>query len=96
VTGFLLARQVADEAEVLNLAVEKASRRKGQGRSLLQFAEGEFLARGAKRLFLDVRESNFVAIAFYKGHGFNEAGKRFAYYRGPEEAAVLMEKRLAK
>jgi ribosomal-protein-alanine acetyltransferase len=94
VTAFLLARQIADEAEILNLAVEKESRRKGQAGVLLRSVEGELRARGVKRLFLEVREANEPAIAFYENHSFCESGRRPAYYRDPPEAAILMEKRL--
>ena len=94
VTSFLLARQAADEAEILNLAAEKAFRRKGQGGALLRAAEKELRARGVQRLFLEVRESNTTGIAFYKKHGFSSAGRRPGYYREPEETAILMEKKL--
>src|SRR5215472_10472348 len=94
-TAFLLARQAADEAEILNLVVEKGSRRKGQGATLLRSAEDELAARGVKRLFLEVRESNETAIAFYRKHGFTRTGRRPAYYRNPQEAALILEKRLS-
>src|ERR1700730_17050415 len=45
VTGFIIGRQVAGEAEILNLAVMVAKRRKGEGRALLMAAMGEFRAR---------------------------------------------------
>ena len=95
VTAFLLARQAADEAEILNLAVEQGSRRKGQAAALLQSAEKGLLERRVKRLFLEVRESNHAAIAFYEKYGFCKVGRRPAYYREPEEAALVMEKKLA-
>jgi ribosomal-protein-alanine acetyltransferase len=95
VTGFIIGRQIADEAEVLNVAVAPLARRKGQGSALLKAALGEFGARGASRVFLEVRESNVRARAFYAGHGFSQTGKRLNYYRKPEEAAIVMERRLA-
>jgi ribosomal-protein-alanine N-acetyltransferase len=95
VTGFIIGRQVADEAEVLNLAVAPLARCKGQGGALLKAALDEFGARGASRVFLEVRESNVVARAFYAKHGFSQTGKRLNYYRKPEEAAIVMEMKLA-
>lgn len=94
VTGFLVARQVADQAEVLNMAVRAKSRRSGQGSALLLAAFEEFQRREVSRVFLEVRESNTVAIAFYRKHGFIPAGRRRGYYRNPQEDAVLMEKEL--
>jgi ribosomal-protein-alanine N-acetyltransferase len=91
VTGFLLARQVADEAEVLNLAVLTDSRRKGQATALLTAALDHFRNSGVLRIFLEVRESNQPAIAFYTKHGFFSSGRRKAYYRDPIEDALCME-----
>jgi ribosomal-protein-alanine N-acetyltransferase len=94
-TGFIIGRQVADQAEVLNLAVAPLARRKGQGGALLKAALEEFRTRGASRVFLEVRESNVSARAFYGKHGFSQTGKRLNYYRKPDEAAIVMEMKLA-
>ena len=94
VTGFLIGRQAGDEAEILNLAVKRKNRRRGEGGALLQTALVEFRARGVSHVFLEVRESNEAAIAFYGKHGFSKVGRREGYYRAPEEAAVVMEKKV--
>jgi len=94
VTGFIIARQVVDEAEVLNLAVASLVRRKGQAGALLKAALEEFRTRGARRVHLEVRESNVAARAFYAKHGFLQTAKRLNYYRKPEEAAIVMENKL--
>jgi [ribosomal protein S18]-alanine N-acetyltransferase len=94
VTGFIIGRQMADEAEVLNLAVAPSSRRKGQGGALLKAALGEFRVHGVSRVYLEVRESNVAARAFYAKYGFSQTSKRPKYYRKPEEAAIVMEMRL--
>jgi ribosomal-protein-alanine N-acetyltransferase len=95
VTGFIIGRRVADEAEVLNLAVTPLARRKGQGGALLKAALEEFRAGGVRRVYLEVRESNVAARAFYAKHGFSQTGKRLKYYRKPEEAAIVMEMTLS-
>ena len=95
VIAFLIARQTADEAEILNLAVARANRRKGEGGALLIAAVNELHAQGAKRVFLEVRDSNAAGIAFYKKLGFCEAGRRPGYYRDPAEAAIVLEKNLS-
>jgi ribosomal-protein-alanine N-acetyltransferase len=91
--GFLIGRQAGDEAEILNLAVETKSRRRGEGGALLKAAVQEFRARGVSRVFLEVRESNGAGVTFYGKHGFSKVGRREGYYRGPEEAALVMEKK---
>lgn len=94
ISGFLMGRRVADEAEVLNLAVATNHRRKGEATALLRAALGEFRLRAVKSVYLEVRESNTGAIAFYERHGFAKMGRREDYYRSPDEAAITMEKKL--
>lgn len=96
VVGFLIGRQTIEEAEVLNLAVAPGNRRKGEGSALLQAAVEAFRRGGVNRVYLEVRESNASGIAFYEKHGFCKAGRREGYYRDPNEAAIVMEKRLRK
>lgn len=91
-TGFLIGRATGEEAEILNIAVVPGRRRQGDGGALLAAALAEFKARGVKRVFLEVRDSNQQAIAFYNHAGFSKRGLRPGYYQGPAEAAVLLEK----
>lgn len=96
VVGFLIARQVKEEAEVLNLAVAPENRRKGGGRALLTTAVVELRKRGVTRVFLEVRESNATGIAFYQKLSFSQAGRREGYYREPVEAAIVMEMKVTE
>jgi len=91
--GFILMRVVADEAEILTLAVRPTARRRGLGARLV--AEGAIAAaaRGAGRLFLEVADDNAAARALYARAGFAEAGRRPRYYArsdgGREDALIL-------
>lgn len=96
ISGFLVGRRVEDQAEVLNLAVGSKHRRKGEGTVLLAAAFMEFALRSVKSVYLEVRESNTGAIAFYEKHGFAKSGLRRGYYREPDEGAVTMEKKLTE
>jgi ribosomal-protein-alanine acetyltransferase len=94
VCGFLVARVVAGEVELLNMAVDAEHRRKGLGSKLLAAAAQEAEARQASRIYLEVRESNQAGISFYERHGFRKSGQRTGYYQNPTENAVLMGKKL--
>jgi [ribosomal protein S18]-alanine N-acetyltransferase len=93
VTSFFFGRRVEDQAEILNLAVVTRRRREGQGAKLLKAALAEFRLRGAKSVYLEVRESNSAAIAFYEAHGFAKTGLRRGYYHQPDEPAITMERK---
>jgi ribosomal-protein-alanine N-acetyltransferase len=94
ITGFVAGLQVADEGEILNLVVRRENRRRGEGHALLSAVLEQLRRRGVNKLFLEVRESNEAGIAFYEKMGFAKTGRRPGYYREPEEAALLMEKKL--
>ena len=90
-TGFIVGRHVADEAEILNLAVKKSCRRMGEGRALVERLVRELREKGVTRVFLEVRESNLGGIAFYERMGFARRRVRQSYYRSPVEDAIVME-----
>ncbi|CAN5620627.1 hypothetical protein BH10PSE14_BH10PSE14_33260 [soil metagenome] len=79
--GFALSRGVADEAELLLLAVLPAQRRRGVGAALLRAMMAHAQAIGAVRVHLEVREGN-DAVKLYQATGFAKVGERRNYYRG--------------
>jgi ribosomal-protein-alanine N-acetyltransferase len=81
VVGFTLFRTVADEAELLLLAVSPEFRRQGIGRMLLDYFLADAADSGATRVHLEVREGN-PAVIMYRKAGFSFAGRRSKYYRG--------------
>jgi len=90
VYGYLVAQIVADEAEVLNLAVAPDRRRTGAGARLLRGFLDDARAQGVTTVHLDVRESNAAARALYARFGFAEVGRRRGYYREPVEDALVL------
>ena len=79
--GFSLSRIVAQEAELLLLAVKRSAQRQGIGQLLLhQFIEYS-ASKGAEKLHLEVRSGN-PAVRLYSSHGFAEVGRRRNYYTG--------------
>lgn len=86
--GFILIRTVADEGEILTLAVRPSARRSGLGTRLVEQGVVEAAARGATRLFLEVAEDNAAARALYARAGFTQAGLRRRYYARAEGPAV--------
>lgn len=92
--GFLVARHIAIEIEILNLAVSSHARRQGVGSQLLAAAFEWGRLVGAERAILDVRPSNQAALRLYERHGFRVEGRRPAYYMAPVEDALLLGRSL--
>ena len=90
VCGFLIGRVVADEFEILNVAVARLSRRKGIGSKLVASTLDSAKRSKTNRAFLEVRASNTSARALYTHHGFTQCGQRVQYYRDPVEDALLL------
>lgn len=88
VVGVLLCRSLADEAEVLTLAVEPKERRQRFALRMLQQGLGELRRRGALRLVLEVAQDNLPALALYAGLGLAPVGRRPGYYLRPPGPAV--------
>jgi ribosomal-protein-alanine N-acetyltransferase len=87
--GFALGRAVADEAEVLTLAVAPRAQRRGFGVALVERLAAEAARRGAARLFLEVADDNAAARALYARSGFAEVGRRRGYYAPGRDAVIL-------
>ena len=81
--GFSLFRTVADESELLLLAVVPDRHRCGIGRRLLD----DYLERARNdrvaRVHLEVRDGN-PAVAMYRTAGFSPVGRRRNYYHAPD------------
>ena len=91
--GFVLVRALAEEAEILTLAVVPEARRQGAGRALVRAAVAAAETAGAHAVFLEVAADNTAAIALYEREGFAPAGVRRGYYAKagapPQDALVL-------
>jgi ribosomal-protein-alanine N-acetyltransferase len=87
--GFILARRVLDEAEILTLAVHPDHRQRGIGQALVETAALMVATAGAKVMFLEVAEDNAPAMALYAKAGFSRAGLRRDYYAPGRHAWLL-------
>lgn len=91
--GFLIGRVVADEAELLTLAVAPEARRQGIARDLMTRFSATSLARGAVQAFLEVASDNAAALGLYAADGWERAGLRRNYY-APGLDAIVMRRQL--
>lgn len=90
VAGYICPMLVLDEGEILDVAVRHDCRGMGVGRALVVRAIRDLKERGARVICLEVRVSNYAALALYQRLGFRETGRRKGYYENGEDA-ILME-----
>lgn len=90
VFGFLVARRIGSDIEILNFAVQPDFRRSGVGGALLRRALAWGAELNAERALLEVRASNYAALQFYERRGFEVNGRRPRYYMAPIEDALLL------
>jgi ribosomal-protein-alanine N-acetyltransferase len=90
VSGFLVARRVGPDLEILNFAVQPDLRRRGIGGALVRASLDWAKSFLAERAILEVRASNLAALRFYERYGFQVAGRRPRYYTAPIEDALLL------
>ena len=84
VCGYLMVLDSIDVYEILVIATVKEYRNKGIAQELLDKIK-------TKDIFLEVRESNQIAISFYKKNDFKEISIRKNYYSKPNENAIIMK-----
>ena len=84
VCGYLIILDSIDVYEILAIATVEEYRNKGIAQELLDKIK-------TKDIFLEVRESNQVAINFYKKNKFKEISVRKNYYSEPNENAIIMK-----
>ena len=90
VAGYAGLTVVLDEGSIDNIAVRPEYRRRGVAAQLLEVFLN--LAQGNRLAFLtlEVRASNYAAIALYGSRGFRAVGRRKNYYEHPPEDALIM------
>lgn len=78
-----------DLGHIISIAVDKDYRGKGIGKKLLKETIENLAKMEVKRIRIEVRESNEIAINLYKKFGFMEKERVKEYYPDGETAIVM-------
>lgn len=94
--GYAVLMLAVDEAELLDIAIDKQYQRHGWGRKLLEEMMALARRHDMRRMVLEVRASNAAAIGLYRKAGFADIGLRRDYYpaQNGREDAILMGRAL--
>ena len=88
--GYIGLRVLGDNAEVLNLYIEKKNQGRGYGCKLFSYAINRLKEENVKSLSLEVRKSNLRAINMYEKFGLKACYERKNYYQDNEDAILMI------
>ncbi|WP_412057471.1 ribosomal protein S18-alanine N-acetyltransferase [Bartonella sp. DGB2] len=94
ILGFILCRHVLDEAEILSFAIHPKFQKRGLGSLLMDTALRKLYYERIRVLFLEVAADNQAALTLYRRFGFQEVGRRPAYYQAESGCRDALSMRL--
>lgn len=94
VLGYVGSQTCFEDADILNVCVAPAARRRGVAEGLMGELEARLIQKGVELITLEVRASNEAAIRLYEKLGYTQVGVRKGYYEKPREDALIMQKEL--
>ena len=88
VVGYYGIMHIAEDGELLTIAVLNKEQHKGYGELMMRSAKLNAELKGSKKIFLEVNEHNDPAIRLYTKMGFKTISKRAGYY-GKDDAIIM-------
>ena len=92
--GLITSSLTVDDADIEGVVVDKEYRKKGYAKALLIELEKLLVEKGIRKVFLEVRESNFPAISLYEKNGYTKINLRKKYYSDGENAVIMAKGKL--
>ncbi len=89
--GLCSAWIVIDELHITSLAVHPLHQRKGLGKILLSDLIKRSKSFQIKYIYLEVKDNNEPAKAFYKSMGFKKLVNRSNFYKDGSDALILIK-----
>jgi ribosomal-protein-alanine N-acetyltransferase len=90
VVGYICVNQILDEGHILDIAVHHTFRRLGIAFFMVDQIIADLRVNNCRKIFLEVRASNKIALSMYEKFNFSVLGIRKNYYTSPVEDGVLM------
>ena len=89
--GYIIFHIQEDFTDIYKIFVRENDRKKGVGSSLLREVEKLSKRFHSKKIMIEVRSKNILAINFYNNFGFNKISERNDYYENPKDTAYILE-----
>ena len=91
VLGLCSTWLVIDELHITFIAVHPLHRRKGLGKLLLSDLINRSKSLLTNQIYLEVKDNNEPAKAFYKSMGFKVIGNRSKFYKDGSDAIIFVK-----
>lgn len=91
IIGYISIRKEIDEAEIDEIVITQAERHQGYGYKFIQEILQSLQNKGIKKVFLEVRKKNTLAIRLYEKCGFKAYRVRKNYYQDDDAICYLKE-----
>ena len=91
IAGYIIGQQVRRMIRLERLTIAAGRRRCGIGALLVRQLAHKLRPGDCRRLFLEVRESNLIALQFFRSQGFRAIATRQAAFLDTRESGIVME-----
>lgn len=90
--GYTIFHIQNEFTDIYKIYVIEEARNKKVGTELLHEIYKLAKKLSSKKIMIEVRSNNDVAINFYTKYGFNKIDIRKNYYKNPDDDAIIMER----
>ena len=90
--GLCSSWMIIDEIHITSIAVDPLHQRRGIGKILLSDLIKRSNTLRTNQMYLEVKDSNEAAKAFYKSMGFKIEGTRSNFYNDGSDAIIFIKK----
>ena len=92
--GYIIFHVSEDFTDIYKIFIRDSDKRKGYATMLLEKVIDISKRYNSKKLMVEVRSNNEIAINFYLKNEFTKISTRDNYYKNPTDDALILERRL--
>ena len=90
--GYIIFSIQNDFTDIYKIFIREHDRQKGYATKLIDTVYNLAKRYKSKKIMIEVRSKNQNAINFYTKNGFKQISTRKAYYKNPEDDALILER----
>lgn len=91
IIGYVGLWMMGDQCQITTIGVDDNYQGKGYASSLMEYVSDRCESLSYQNINLEVRVSNYKAIALYEKYGFKNVAVRKRYYQNGEDAYLMIK-----